>query len=48
LLFEVPDATINKIAPALRGTMEKEYSLSVPLAVQAKRGGDWGDMEPFP
>jgi len=45
LLFEVPDDTIRKIAPAIRETMEHVFSLSVPLTVQVRHGKHWGDME---
>lgn len=45
LLFEVPDDTMRKIAPAIRDTMEHAFPLSVPLTVQVKHGERWGDME---
>lgn len=45
LLFEVPDDTIGKKAPAIRDSMEHAFPLSVPLTVQVRYGKRWGDME---
>lgn len=48
LLFEVGDATMRQIAPALKDAMQQVYPLSIPLTVQVKQGENWGDMELLP
>jgi DNA polymerase I-like protein with 3'-5' exonuclease and polymerase domains len=47
LLLEVPDGTMERIAPRIVEIMEHVVALSVPLAVQVKRGKSWGAMETF-
>ncbi len=45
LLFEVRDDKIRETAELIGGTMEKIYTLKVPLVVNVSCGKDWGNME---
>jgi DNA polymerase I len=47
LVFEVPDAEVEKTLPVIKKVMEEAplpaLSLSVPLAVEARAAGNWDD-----
>lgn len=45
LLFELPSEELEEFAGVARGVMTKAVRLQVPLAVDAKAGGNWRDME---
>jgi DNA polymerase-1 len=44
LLFEVPEAELDKAAAVIRQCMEGAVALSVPLLVDIKTGPNWSDM----
>jgi DNA polymerase-1 len=43
LVFEVPDAHINKVETAVKHLMENVFSLNVPLLVSISIGKNWGE-----
>ena len=45
LMFEVPDAELDKTADLVRRVMENAYTLDIPLSTEAKAGKSWGEME---
>lgn len=45
LLFEVEEASMDKVAPFIKKKMEGAMKLSVPLVVEIKTGKSWGTME---
>ena len=45
LLFELPAEELDDFAGVARGVMTHAVRLQVPLAVDAKAGGNWRDME---
>ncbi|MBV9281117.1 MAG: DNA polymerase I [Chloroflexi bacterium] len=47
LVFDVPAAQVDEIAPLVRDTMVGALDLSVPLEVEMKIGRDWYDMSPL-
>ncbi|MBM4284476.1 MAG: DNA polymerase I [Deltaproteobacteria bacterium] len=44
LLFEIPAEELEKTARLVRRTMEAVVSLRAPLAVEIRRGANWGEM----
>jgi len=47
LLFDVPRDEVERLAAAVRETMEGALALSVPLVVDVKVGDDWESMTPL-
>ncbi len=47
LLFEVPEGEVERLAGAVRETMEGAVPLDVPLTVDVKVGPDWESMTPL-
>ncbi|MBP6943124.1 MAG: DNA polymerase I [Candidatus Buchananbacteria bacterium] len=47
LVFEIPEAEVEKIVPELIRIMTTVVELKVPIAVEASVGSNWGDTEPF-
>lgn len=45
LIFEVPDAQLEKTARLVRDVMENAYTLDIPISTEAKVGKSWGAME---
>ncbi|NTW15381.1 MAG: DNA polymerase I [Candidatus Moranbacteria bacterium] len=45
LVFEVAEDIAEGFAARARGAMEAAYELSVPLIVEAKVGGNWGELK---
>jgi len=45
LLFELPQAEIEKLQKLVLGIMPRALALSVPLNVDVKMGRSWGEME---
>ena len=45
LLFEVPEAEIDKTRKIVKEEMEEAIKLSVPLVVETKVGKNWGEMK---
>ena len=41
LVFEAPEAEIDRLAPLVRGEMEGALDLVVPIAVELGTGRDW-------
>jgi len=41
LLFEVPDAEVDRLRTVARGVMEGAATLSVPLVVETGVGDNW-------
>ena len=46
LIFESPDAEVDKLIHLAKGIMEGSMKLAVPLVVDAKVGTNWGELEP--
>jgi len=46
LIFESPDAEVDKLIHLAKGIMEGSLKLAVPLVVEAKVGTNWGELEP--
>ena len=44
LLFEAPEASVEKALALIREEMEKAAQLSVPLKVSLETAFSWGDM----
>jgi len=45
LIFEVPDAEIEKTMRVVKDVMEHALELSVPLVTEARLGSNWGELE---
>ncbi len=45
LIFEVPDAEIEKTMKVVKDVMEHALELSVPLVTEARLGTNWGELE---
>jgi DNA polymerase-1 len=45
LLFEAPNAEMDRLRKLVRPAMENAYGLSVPLVVDMKAGPNWRDMK---
>ena len=45
LVFEVRDGKIKEYGPKIKKLMESAIKLSVPVEVEAKEGGNWGEMK---
>ncbi len=45
LLFESPPEELDRLGRLVRREMEASAKLSVPLLIDLKTGGNWGDME---
>lgn len=45
LIFEVPDAEIEKTVKVVKDVMEHALELSVPLVTEARLGSNWGELE---
>ncbi len=45
LIFEVPDAEIEKTMRVVKEVMEHALELSVPLVTEARLGSNWGELE---
>jgi len=45
LIFEVPDAEIEKAKKVVKEVMEHALELSVPLVTEARLGSNWGELE---
>jgi DNA polymerase-1 len=45
LLFETPDAELDRLRPLVRKAMESVHELAVPLVVDLKAGPNWRDMK---
>ncbi|MDP2790017.1 MAG: DNA polymerase I [bacterium] len=45
LVFEVPNADVNKVSSFVKQTMEGVYELAAPLIADVKVGENWGEME---
>jgi len=46
LLFEVPESELGATARVVRRIMEEVILLQVPLVVELRSGGNWGEMHP--
>jgi len=47
LVFEMPEETVNTIAPVIKKIMESVVTLSAPIVVDLKAGPNWGEMAPL-
>ncbi len=47
LLFEVPESELAATARVVQRVMEEVVPLQVPLAVELRHGGNWGEMHPY-
>ncbi len=45
LIFEVPDAEIDKAMKVVKDVMEHALEPSVPLVTEARLGSNWGELE---
>ena len=45
LIFEVPDAEVEKAMKVVKEVMEHALELSVPLVTEARLGSNWGELE---
>jgi DNA polymerase-1 len=45
LLFEAPNAEVDRLRKLVRPAMENAYALTVPLVVDMKAGPNWRDMK---
>ena len=45
LIFEVPDAEVEKAMKVVKNVMEHALELSVPLVTEARLGSNWGELE---
>jgi DNA polymerase-1 len=45
LLFEVPDAQVERVAKFVQQTMEQVEEIGVPIVVEAKVGQNWEEMQ---
>ncbi|XP_037047750.1 DNA polymerase theta isoform X2 [Bradysia coprophila] len=45
LVYEAPKGFVNDVVKKLKTSMERSYSLNVPLQVKVKVGHDWGTMQ---
>jgi DNA polymerase-1 len=45
LIFEVPDAEVEKAMKVVKDVMEHALELSVPLVTEARLGSNWGELE---
>jgi len=45
LIFEVPDAEVEKTMKVVKDVMEHALELSVPLVTEARLGSNWGELE---
>ena len=45
LIFELPEAELEKAAAIIKSCMENAYELNVPLEVDMKYGRNWYEME---
>ena len=45
LLFEVSSDIVKEAADLIKNIMEQVYPLTVPLKVEVKIGGNWGDLK---
>ena len=43
LVFEIPEAELDTVAPIIREEMEKVYPLNVPLKVDISYGKNWDE-----
>jgi DNA polymerase-1 len=46
LVLECPQGEVEATAAAVQQVMEAAYSLSIPLATDARSGLNWGEMQP--
>lgn len=47
LVFEVAEDKLGQFVPRIEKIMSEIYKLKVPLAVEAKVGENWGEMDPI-
>jgi len=47
LIFEVPEAELEKTVRLARDVMEHTMQLDVPLLTDARIGNNWGELEPI-
>ncbi len=47
LLFETPEAGVERVARQIRALMQQAFSLTVPLVADAKAGPNWAEMRPL-
>lgn len=47
LVLSCPSVQVEQTARVVCGTMENVYPLSVPLKTEARRGMNWGEMQPI-
>lgn len=45
LVFEAPEAEVDKIAPVVRDVMENSYKMDVRLKTDIKVGQNWDRMK---
>ena len=45
LIFEVPDAEVEKAMKVVKNVMEHALELSVPLVTETRLGSNWGELE---
>jgi DNA polymerase-1 len=45
LVFEVPNADIEKVSKYVKGTMEGVYKLRAPIEVHLGVGNNWGECK---
>lgn len=45
LVFEVPEADVERVAAYVKKTMEHVYKLSVPIVVNVESGMTWGELK---
>jgi DNA polymerase-1 len=45
LLFEAPNAEMDRLRKLVRRAMENAHALTVPLVVDMKAGPNWRDMK---
>jgi len=48
LVLECPMEELKETARTVQEVMEGAYTLSIPLLTEARWGGNWGEMAPFP
>jgi DNA polymerase-1 len=46
LVLECPAQEVTQTAAVVQKVMEGAYSLSIPLATEARSGMNWGEMQP--
>ncbi len=45
LILECPEEELQKTISVVQGTMEKAYTISIPLETEARYGKNWGSMQ---